>query len=721
MTRSRLFVLFTCAAAGAALVAGGVSNASASPPPTYDHVFVIVEENHSFTDVIPNPAAPNLNALAAQYGVATNYFGITHPSEPNYVALLGGSFFGIQDDNPYWMTANTINSPNLMSELDAKGVSWKAYLDGSPHAGYKGMCYPVKCNGSPDIDPLYVSKHDAIQNFIPARTTADWARQVPIGQLSADLASGNVPRFGYVIPSECLDMHGDPPYCIDSGNPFDPQDQHLVSVGDQYLGQLVSGITGAGFWAAGNNAVVVIFDEGDDNAGGGGRVASVVVTSHGPRAISDANAFNHYSLLRTLQNNFGVGCLANSCSAAPMNQLFTLTGSAAQAFAPLAQASWPTPTPTPKEKQTYTTLTPSSGGWSVVNSPLLGTNDNSLGAVAASAPNDVWALGNFVPDTATSNQDATITLASHWDGNKWKAVETPNTGVNYNTLFGAAASGGQAWGVGVYVNGAFQARALIESWNGKTWSVVSNPQPGTQRDILFSASATSPSDAWAAGEQQGADGKFMTLVEHWDGSSWSVSASANPGDAGDSFYGVFARSASDVWAVGQSLSSSGTDRALIEHFNGTSWSVVAAPAGSGFASSLYSITGSEHSLIAVGETDSLTDGSRPFVETFNGVSWQIATLPAGAGSQFSALWSAAAGDGTTWAVGTQFDVATGNMHTLVLRGNEQGWTIVQTPNPTGATDDNILAGVVSTGDGFWAVGHYKDNGRKTLIERNPEV
>src|SRR5262249_31742560 len=151
----------------------------------------IVEENHGFTDVIGNPAAPNLNALANRFGVATNYFGVTHPSEPNYVALLGGNFFGIADDNPYFI--NSVDKPNLVTQLDHTGIAWKAYLQSVPYAGYEGICYPAKCNGSPDIDPLYVSKHDGIQNYAPARNPRDWGRQVPIEQLATDLARGDVP------------------------------------------------------------------------------------------------------------------------------------------------------------------------------------------------------------------------------------------------------------------------------------------------------------------------------------------------------------------------------------------------------------------------------------------------------------------------------------------------------------------------------------------------
>jgi hypothetical protein len=99
-----------------------------------------------------------------------------------------------------------------------------------------------------------VSKHDAIQNFTTSWNPYDWSRQVPITELAGDLKTGNVPRFDYIVPDECHDMHGDPPYCLDSGNIGDPQNQHLVAVGDLYLGQLVSEITPARAAATGSRA-----------------------------------------------------------------------------------------------------------------------------------------------------------------------------------------------------------------------------------------------------------------------------------------------------------------------------------------------------------------------------------------------------------------------------------------------------------------------------------
>src|SRR5215472_12792094 len=176
---ARRLLALTVAAAWAV---SGASAALASPAPAtaghYDHVFVIVEENHGFTDVIGNPAAPNLNALASQYGIGTSYFAVAHPSEPNYVALLGGSTFTVNSDDAYYV--QQVSAPSLISELDQAHVSWKAYLQGVPHPGYQGICYRANCNGAPDKDPLYVSKHDGIQNFTTSLNPADWSRQVPV-------------------------------------------------------------------------------------------------------------------------------------------------------------------------------------------------------------------------------------------------------------------------------------------------------------------------------------------------------------------------------------------------------------------------------------------------------------------------------------------------------------------------------------------------------------
>jgi hypothetical protein len=570
-----------------------------------------------------------------------------------------------------------------------------------------------------------VSKHDAIQNFSTSLNPGDWSRQVPIEQLHADLAAGQVPRFNYVIPDECHDMHGDPPYCLDGGNPFDPQDQHLVTMGDAYLGHLVSDITNASFWSRGNNAIAIVFDEGDDNAGccdaqpGGGQVAAVVVTSHGPRGVQDATAYNHYSLLSTIQQTFGLGCLEATCDTAqvrPMTPLFAVTGTAAIATNPLPVPDDPTSSPTPGEPVSFTTSTPAAGGWKVSSAPVLGTSDNSLGAVAASSSSDVWAVGNFLPDTTDSNQDATLSLAEHFNGTAWSVTPTPNVGPNFNTLFGVAAAQGKAWAVGARLDANYQDRALIESWDGSNWSVADNPQPGTVRDLFYAASADSASDVWAVGEQEGSDGKFETLVERWNGSKWTVVPSPNPGRTGNFLYGLDAVSPDNVWAVGQQLNDQSPDQTLIEHWNGTQWSVVPSPQLNGASAFLDAVTARDGEAWAVGDTYDPIQGAHPLIEHFaNGV-WRVVDLPA-AGSNWTDLFGVTAVNGAVWAAGTFVDPASGNNETLILRGQGNAWTVDHGPNP--GSGSNILGGVAAAGDRVWAVGTYDSGGsRQPLIESN---
>jgi hypothetical protein len=716
--------------AAGALVAGlvaiaGTATAAASGStsasvPKLDHVFLIMEENNGFYDVIGNPAAPNLNALAEQFGLATHYYG-TNPngSEGNYVDILGGSSFGVNSDDAYWK--NRVNAPSLITQLDAAGISWKAYLQALPYPGYQGICYPEKCNGAPDSDPLYVSKHDGIQNFLPDRNSFDWTHQVPITQLPQNLATGNVPSFNYIVPDECHDMHGDPPYCLDSGNIGDPQNQHLVAVGDAYLGQLVSEITNAPFWARGNNAIAITFDEGDNSAGccnaqpGGGHVATVVVTSHGPRHVQDPTPSNHYSMLSTIQHTFGLGCLQNTCDTAavkPLTPLFAVTGSPAVATSPVPVPNYPTPTPIPTEPLGKTKALPSSGGWTVQVAQTLGASDNSVGAVAGSSPNDVWAFGDFLPANPVDNVDATLSFAEHWNGSKWSVVRTPDTGVNFNSFYGAAATPGWAWAVGEYLNGAYQDRALIEVWNGSTWTIANPPQPGSLRDMLFGASALSPNDVWVVGDQEGGNGIFETLVEHWDGTAWTVVPSPDPGAAGNHLYAVDAVSPDNVWAVGQELTGGVPDLGLVEHWDGHRWSVVSSPVLPTESVMLDGVAVSGGQVWAVGEADSSgVSGGRPLIEHEQGGVWSVPSLPIPHNQNWTNLWGVAVDGPTVYAVGTYVDDTTDNNNSLVYQGVGNTWTIDPAPNP--GSGSNILGGVTAVAGHAWAAGVY-DNGNQEL-------
>jgi len=294
---------------------------AAGTVPHYDHIFVIMEENHSYNSIIGKPDAPTINQLATTYGLASNYTGVGDPSEPNFVGLLGGNTYGIADDNPYY--THTVTNSSLMEQIEGANLTWKGYFQSMPYPGYMGTCYPVRCAGIPDADALYGSKHNGMPNFAHIQqSVTEQQKMVPITQLTQDLTSGQVPNFSLVVPDQCHDMHGAPPYCFDSSSTSSTMTTALTTAGDTYINTLVTAITGSSLWSTGQNAIVITFDEGSkatDN------IATVVVTNNGPRGVKDNTSYNHYSLLLSMEQAFGLSCLQHSCDATvqPMVPLFT--------------------------------------------------------------------------------------------------------------------------------------------------------------------------------------------------------------------------------------------------------------------------------------------------------------------------------------------------------------------------------------------------------------
>ena len=302
-----------------ALIVSSRLTVHAATVPHYDHIFVIMEENHNYNSIIGKSDAPTFNQLAQTYGLATSYTGVGDPSEPNYVGLLSGNTWGIADDNPYY--THTVNQPSIADQLEGAKLTWKGYFETMPYPGYMGVCYPAKCGGIPDTDALYAAKHNGFPNFTHIQqSTTEQQKMVPITQLNQDLASGQVPNFGLIVPDECHDMHGSPPSCFDSGPNNSTTNTELTTLGDSYLNTLVTAITGSAMWSQGENAIVVTFDEGNSSKD---NIATVVITNHGPRGVKDNTSYNHYSLLLSMEQAFGLGCLQNSCTAQPMTPLFT--------------------------------------------------------------------------------------------------------------------------------------------------------------------------------------------------------------------------------------------------------------------------------------------------------------------------------------------------------------------------------------------------------------
>src|SRR5262249_60318176 len=136
-------------------------------------------------------------------------------------------------------------------------------------------------------------------------------------------------------------------------------------------------------------SVDVVYDEGATDAPGGGRVANIVAPSHGPRHLQAPAFYSHYSLLQTIQRNFGVPCLQNTCNTAtvkPLTPLFAVTGSAAMPFRPLREPDIAALSPTPTEPVRHTTSTPSAAGWAGHRAPALGTHEHRLRAESRGPP-----------------------------------------------------------------------------------------------------------------------------------------------------------------------------------------------------------------------------------------------------------------------------------------------------------------------------------------------
>lgn len=261
---------------------GPVNRPSAAAPP---HLVVVVEENHGFGQIIGSRSAPFFNQLAASGTLLTNYQAITHPSLPNYLALTAGSTLGVHGD------CQTCQLPatNLVDQLQAVGISWKAYYQGLPAPGS-----PVARAGAytKNVDPFL---HFSDVSAAPARAR----RVVPLSQLQVDLAHNRLPRFVIIAPDVRHDMH--------SGT---------AAAADAFLRHLYRGLRAAP-GLRGNFRLVVTFDEGRRDQGpGGGRVATIVVGSGVPAGVRDATPYNHYALLRSIEQLFGLPALRHAADPA---------------------------------------------------------------------------------------------------------------------------------------------------------------------------------------------------------------------------------------------------------------------------------------------------------------------------------------------------------------------------------------------------------------------
>ena len=226
--------------------------------------------------------------------------------------------------------------------------------------------------------------------------------------------------------------------------------------------------------------------------------------------------------------------------------------------------------------------------WSIVPSPSPGGFSSILYGVTAISASDAWAVGYY-------NNSIGKTLIEHWDGTSWSVVSSPNpSGANASGLNAIARVKGtnQLWAVGDYQTGSGgPSQTLIEQWNGTSWSIISSPSPGSFSNILSGVTAISASDVWAVGAYNAGTPADQTLIEQWNGSSWSVVTSPNVGSGSNDLYAVTALSGNDIWAAGSYLNSSGVLQTLTEQWNGSNWNVVPSANKGAHFNELFGVSG----------------------------------------------------------------------------------------------------------------------------------
>ena len=264
------------------------------PPnqPTFSHVILVVEENHSFSDVIGNSAMPYLNSLASQYGLATQYFANGHPSMPNYLMLTTGQMETF-DDN----FSGTISDDNVVRELVKAGKSWKAYEESIPSAGYLGG----------DATP-YVRRHNPFSFLSDVQNdTSQAANIVPFTEFASDLANKALPQFSFIAPDVNDDAHNG-----------------TLAAADSWLQSNIAPLL-ANSTFQNSGLLIITFDESEDTDldHGGGHVATVIISSKSKMKYQSQTEYQHQSILRLVLAASGVDTFPGLAGTAPdMTEFF---------------------------------------------------------------------------------------------------------------------------------------------------------------------------------------------------------------------------------------------------------------------------------------------------------------------------------------------------------------------------------------------------------------
>lgn len=275
---------------------GAVTDLLSPPPdslravPALSHAYLVIFENKDVDEVTGNADAPTFNALRQRYAALDVYQGVAHPSQPNYLALVSGSTMGVLDDD-----VHDVDGPTIFDQLEASGRDWRVYAENVPPGCYAGEGAVDGVDG----EGAYVRKHEPAISFDAIRE--DPARCARIQSLDAfDPAAADLE---IIIPNQCHNAHSCP-----------------IAVADAWLARFTSTLFASSAYRDGG-AAFILFDEADGKNETNRIPAIVASEAIAPGTVSTV-AHDHYSVLRTLQDAWGLPCLAASCSANTVGEVF---------------------------------------------------------------------------------------------------------------------------------------------------------------------------------------------------------------------------------------------------------------------------------------------------------------------------------------------------------------------------------------------------------------
>ena len=359
----------TAVALGLAAIATGAAYAQQGNDPKMphlDHAYVIVMENHAYSQILGNPNAPFITSYAHSANLATNYFAVGHPSLTNYLEIVGGSNFGVINDNsPDWHnttcvsnlelgtpTDESVSAPTcpiagsgmdaatpavdttnegtpsepvyndplpsahaiaktIADQLDDKGLTWKSYQESLPPYGADrvnnsdGLISDVT-EAEPGMPKLYAVKHNPFVYFAKVEegkdTRVSLDNTVGFDRLFSDLKFSRSPNYSFIVPNQCHDQHGRGTSEVGTGCSVDQND---IAQGDAAVSTLITAIKSSEAWKHGQNAIVLVWDE-NDYSSLPNQVITVIDTNYGQHGVTSNVKYNHFSLLKSLEAAFGL-------------------------------------------------------------------------------------------------------------------------------------------------------------------------------------------------------------------------------------------------------------------------------------------------------------------------------------------------------------------------------------------------------------------------------